>query len=519
MSLLLADGGDWAADSTSAKARWTDVSTAITVSATGSHYSTQNYILSGSAASALTAPAVGSWSGTANILWQGWIKIAVNAAFTAGSNVILLNLLNGGTSAAQIKYDPFTNTLQLIGTGGAQQGTNDTGGSLNDGAWHFIEWKILLATTTTGTSEFRIDGVARSNLTVAANAFNQAAATTLNYGSNHRTATEYFNLHIDDTIVWNWSSGQVTTFTGKRRILTFRPTSDSVVTWTPDTGATNYTQVNKTQYSLTHNLQTLTLNNQDLYGQGSFAAYGFNPATIHAVQPGVVGILVSGTSANVASVLKSASTTDIGANITMSATPTYIGKVYETDPATSASWLKAAIDACTFGEKLTGTTTSGKAELGIVYLEVVTSDAAGSTATTDVITQGGYTLTRNTIVNGVSNLIGTKSLALAFSSVKQQTREPVTTRTYSIVVEKVGEAWRDHISPDYITRWDPTHAKTKGVEDANLTDADQLLSPQLRRGQPTYVLKFFPFLERNTVADRVASGSPNARWWKKLLNN
>jgi hypothetical protein len=382
----MVDGLDWPTADADFKARWTDASSLVSINSSGGVYGGGCAIISGSggAGNIITK----TWTSTDHILLNLKVKLVLgSAAYTANTEQALLQFQGaGGTARITLSYDPNTDTLRLRANSiaGTQLGSNDTGSNIKDGNWHYFEWKILLGSSSNGSSKLKIDGTERTNLTVTSTTTTSTTGDAPKLGIfslSQTTGTKYYNTYIDDLMVNDWSGGAITDFIGNHRIATLRPASDSSVAWTPDTGGTNYTQVDKSQFANSHYVKATAVGNIDLYGVTSWATYGFTPHTIYALQPVALGEKLSGTSCTVATVLKSGSTTDTAGAVTFAAgstPPSFANKIYETDPNTSASWTAGNAQSVTTGPKEVAATGSGIAQTDMMFLEVLGSDQGGT---------------------------------------------------------------------------------------------------------------------------------------------
>lgn len=178
---------------------------------------------------------------------------------------------------------------------------------------------------------------------------------------------------------------------GKRRIVTYRPTSDSSVAWTKSTGASNFGVVDEAGYDITDYNSSATLNQEDLYG---LADYDWI-TPIYSVQIAALGVLASGTSASLKASMKSSATTlRTTTGIALAALVAEAHIVSDTDPNGSIAWGTSGVNALTGGMQLSATAGAGTARVGQVFMEILADgsivellDQAGIVATSFALTE------------------------------------------------------------------------------------------------------------------------------------
>ncbi len=390
-NVVLIDGFDWPDSEADLAARWasgvTFNSTNYTVSTSSGNYGGGGVKVIGT--SNATTPVFQSKAWQTAILHTligFWFKMTEHGPYTVSNEKDFIQIRTAATIGLSISYDPNNDAMKLWngGNGVTQLGSTATK-DLADGNWHYFEWKVF-SSATVGTSEVRIDGVAITNLTVSgANTLHTITPNLLYLGPNFRTAGEFTDVIFDDVSVIDWSGGAITDFQGGRRIWSVYPTGDSTVQYTPDTGATNFSQVNKQPLSTTHNVHDSTSGHQDLYSTG-----GSPSATINAVQANAIGKLTSGTSNTQSATIKSSSTTSQGGNVNMAATIGWCFNCLDLDPNGSIAWTATSVNACLHGQKVQAVLGAGVATIYNSFLEVMT---AGSTAYVATLGAGTFTLT------------------------------------------------------------------------------------------------------------------------------
>ncbi len=307
-----------------------------------------------------------TWNATAGRNGGGAIQFTTNSILqtfpiTLGGSIANLGFWFKATAkpgAGTIVFKAFSSSNTLLGsldilaTGlfcllssvGAIVATGVT--NVGDNNWHWIEllqdWKNAAATST-----MYIDGILQWNASV------NVVGGTPSYFQFIGVATG--TQTWDDPIIYDNTGASPVNADfplGPQQLSTTRPNADSTIQFTPDTGATNYTQVNEVNGDTTHYVQDGTSGDQDLY---DFDDLSFSPAKIwgamanaYCHNPGVGAI-------NHNQVCKNSSSTTVGtATQTPITNPRVVQEPFVLDPATGAAWASAtALNAAKFGIKVT----------------------------------------------------------------------------------------------------------------------------------------------------------------------
>lgn len=290
-----------------------------------------------------------------------WLRVRLYANFAGadagivGAHRVLRLLDAGGTLAAQLVFDASTGLLRAFRGGGAL-GTNVVGGTLLGTAsvavapatWTLLEVHYVPTTGATGTLEVWLNGAQVLNATgvqTSAGLANVASATlgvernTTSAGSAG-TYVAYDDLGANDT-TGTLNAGRC----GDYRIGWFPANGAGAASgWTPTAGA-NYTTVDDTG--------DLSAGTADYVAAAAAAlvddyAVADLPAGVTAV-PVVVALAYATNPDGGVGQLKvgliSGATTSAGAAQSPGATYAYVRTQFETDPATSAAWTVAGVNA------------------------------------------------------------------------------------------------------------------------------------------------------------------------------
>jgi hypothetical protein len=269
-----------------------------------------------------------------------------NAAPT-GTISPLISLVDGATTMAGGLGLVVGRGITLLTASNAIAITGTT--SVCDGNWHFIEWQFGLANSSSAPTALYIDGI-KEWATTANMTNGTRVPTALRF---HQNNAGIAFLGLDDVVVYgdsgfpNASSDYPL---GQLAIDTLRPTSDSAVTWTPDSGLNNFSRVNEVNGDGDSSyVQTATVNNQDLYGYGSLG--GVAPVNIWgAMVNSYIDNPVSGTQ-NFQAVCKSSGVTSTGTTTVCPTSYKIKQQAFNQDPNGPTNWTQSSINAATFGAK------------------------------------------------------------------------------------------------------------------------------------------------------------------------
>lgn len=214
--------------------------------------------------------------------------------------------------------------------------------------FHYIEFKAHI-NGASGQLALRVDGVELYDsgpIDIQAGAsvgIRSAEFGPGNIGSD--------SIYIDDVYFCDNTGATHNDFLGPVRVTLLAPTSDASVAWTPNAGATNYTQVDDTGASIdgdTTYVSTSTVGAKDLYGLGDLAAELANPL---AVQVFLEARHDDGSGgAAIAPLLKSGVTEDEGAQVALPSSYRFLSStLYDVDPDTGVEWTVAGVNGLQAG--------------------------------------------------------------------------------------------------------------------------------------------------------------------------
>lgn len=209
--------------------------------------------------------------------------------------------------------------------------------------WHYWEFEYVISDSV-GRVTVWVDGVQILNITGADT--NNGVTTVDQFGIVNLNGTPATQFDVDD-----WYEADAATRIGEGKVETLRGASDGTVTWTPNSGANNYSRINETTVDTdTTYAETGTLNNQDLYNFGPLSS---TPSAIYGAQLVSFDRKTDAGSRSIALVAKSGGTTDVGGDYALSASYGRFERMLVVDPNTSAAWTAAAVNALQSGPKVT----------------------------------------------------------------------------------------------------------------------------------------------------------------------
>lgn len=295
--------------------------------------------------------------GFASITFANSTTVWVNFAF---ENIALSYATGGTTVISGFTLRDTTNNQvgvfirnggDIIVTNGAGNGTIlytssqiiPNGGS----TWHHFQFKIVI-NNTTGSVECRMDGATTDNFNATGlNTRNGSTNSYVNNGLFAGAATGIGSTSLwDDWYIFNDQGATPNNWAGQVRCFSYYPNADTTVTWTPNSGVTNFSRVNQVYDADTTYVSTSTATNVDKYG---LAALPSIPVQILNVQTRLVGRMDDAGPHTVSSRLWSGSSTVDSASMTCSSTYQQVWKNNLVDPATSAAWVASTLSTLSVG--------------------------------------------------------------------------------------------------------------------------------------------------------------------------
>lgn len=201
--------------------------------------------------------------------------------------------------------------------------------------WVYIEMEWTLSSSSANINVY-VEGASVMSLTGVNNmAFTSSGYTNADGFYIAEQVIGGGQVYFDD-----YYEADTNTKIGIMRIDTLRPTADSAVQWTPNSGVNNYSRVNETLVDGdTSYVSDNTIGHSDLY---SIAPLGGSPTTIYGVQPVMFGEKTDANPRSVYMQVKSGGTLDLGAAQNLMSNYGRFERMLLNDPATSAPFANAA---------------------------------------------------------------------------------------------------------------------------------------------------------------------------------
>jgi hypothetical protein len=211
------------------------------------------------------------------------------------------------------------------------------------GAWHYIELSATI-NDTTGTCVVRVDGVTDISFT----------GDTKNAGTN--TTIDSVTIWVpaslswfDDLYICDGTGSTNKAFLGDVRVQTLMPTGAGASTQLTPSVGNNYDNVNDIPYVSTTYNSSSTAGDRDTYALADLIA---GTASVFAVQDVILASKSDSASASIKAAIKSGGTVYYDATQLLGASIAASCAVREVDPATSAAWTLANVNALEFGAEV-----------------------------------------------------------------------------------------------------------------------------------------------------------------------
>ncbi len=215
--------------------------------------------------------------------------------------------------------------------------------------WYYIEAKIKFSNTV-GTYEIKVDG---------RTIMSDTNVDTLSTGTLTNVRNVMFGLDVQDQYehadmyICNTTGSSFTDFIGDIHIETLSPDGDGNRTdWTPDSGLTNYTQVDEANPDRdTSYVETSTAGDDDLY---TFAATTIDADTVKGVNICIVGKSLDAGRRLLNGRCRSSVSESTGIDMTLhNDRYRWVSSFIEQNPNGPAAWTDTTVNAAEFGVTLT----------------------------------------------------------------------------------------------------------------------------------------------------------------------
>lgn len=341
MSLLFMDGFDHYATADAGK-KWSSVAGSFSISAGAGRRGTSalNITAGNQSVRAIFA------AGVATLI----VGFAWKPANVVGGNPEVMCLADGLGGVTHISL-VFNASNKLEIRRGAYSGTllatSTTVFSI--GAYYYLELKVTVSDTV-GIAVLRVNGTTDINLS-GADTRNGGNATvdTVVFGANFGSA--FSSCFFDDIYICDTAgSAPNNDFLGDCRIDTLFPNADgSNQAFTPSTPGTHYTLVDEPTPNTTDYVESNVVASKDTYG---FQDLTTITGTIYGVQVNTAALKDDAGARSLANTVKSSASNADGVSRALGTSQIYYMDVFPTDPATTAAWTEAGVNAAEFGVKV-----------------------------------------------------------------------------------------------------------------------------------------------------------------------
>jgi hypothetical protein len=267
------------------------------------------------------------------------------------SSQIICEFLDSGTAQVELRLNT-SGTLQITRNGNTLTSGLSTN-TLSINTWYYVEWMMTIAASiSANTCQVNVNGTQWINVATGQNTKNSANATVnmICLMDQSITSPGINSYDFDDLYICDGQGSVNNTFLGDSRVECRFPASNgSNTSWTVNGTTIGYAAVNDpTPNGDSNFISSSTLNQISTFNIPALSA---SPSSIAGVQIGYSGRKSDAGTRTVADVVKSSSTTNVGTSNNLPGSYVYNLHVLENDPATSAAWLTAAVNAVEIGVK------------------------------------------------------------------------------------------------------------------------------------------------------------------------
>ena len=275
---------------------------------------------------------------TSRATWIIGVAAFFNRLEGLGSGWALISLLDSGTVHVYVRFDAARH-LQVVRGDGTVLGTGSTVVAVE--SWNYIEMKATIHDSA-GVVVVRLNGVVELNLT-SQDTRNGGNSTADAFQLGSQTSGD---CYFDDVYACDDSGSANNDLLGDIRVVALAPT-----------GAGNYSQFTPSTGSNYQNVDDATPDGDTTYNSdgtvGHIDTYAFSDisqtGTIKAIQHLVYASKDDAGARSIAPVQRSGSTDYVGTTAVLASHYAYVREVVELNPATSAAFTIAEVNAAEFG--------------------------------------------------------------------------------------------------------------------------------------------------------------------------
>lgn len=319
------------------------------------HYASADLLKKWSSGTATISTTLGRRSGGALVLFSSYATLNLNAALSGIICGMAVKWAGDPTDQELIRFLDNTTanvSLYLRNDGSIRIIRKESTpvvlytslpGVAPISGWFYLEVKMVFHEST-GAFEVRVNGntvISQTNAdTVVSGA--GAYATSLRLGTS--TA---MTIYVDDFYVCDTSGTVNNDFLGDCRVDAYLPTSDGALSaWTPEPAGVHYTTVDEATPNTTDYVSSATVGNKELFGVPDMIN---TPLSIFGVQLAAAAWKTDAGFREIKGLVRISGTDYPSSALAVTETPAYKRKVWDQNPATSAAWTDAAVNAAEWG--------------------------------------------------------------------------------------------------------------------------------------------------------------------------
>lgn len=222
-----------------------------------------------------------------------------------------------------------------------------TAGTVVAGQWYYIEIRVTIADAA-GVVQIKLGGAEITNLsTDTKNAGTASTVDAIQLGSSTTDpAVTYDDLYVLNAL----GSAPLNTFLGEVVVQALVPNGAGANTgMTPVGSANNWENVDELPYSTADYNASDVVGTKDTYAMSNLAA---STGQVFAVQTNIIGNKTGPGAASLKPVVRSGGTDYAGSAVAIGPSPSHIGEVRETNPATGAAWTVSGVNAIEVGAEV-----------------------------------------------------------------------------------------------------------------------------------------------------------------------
>lgn len=216
--------------------------------------------------------------------------------------------------------------------------------------WYYIEIEATVSDVS-GVFNVRLNGATSNEISFTGDTKNGGTATTLDkVGLQSPSGSAARLADFDDLYIANDSGSLNNTWLGDTRIQTLRPNGAGATTQlTPTGSANNWENVDDDPYNTATYNSSATVGQRDTYTLTDLIA---STVTVKGVVNNLIAGSTDATPTNLKGVVRSAGTNYDDSTYPLAAAPLTYQTPRDVDPATSAAWTVAAVNALEAGAEV-----------------------------------------------------------------------------------------------------------------------------------------------------------------------